>query len=128
MTYLLDSDILIYYFKKKAPFFGIVEGILNNATVVISAIITTEVRAGWDDDQTEKWLPVMKDLFPVIAVSFAIAEHAGYHMKRLSQRGRTVTTTDGIIAATAIINGYCLVTNNIEDFPMPELQLYTMTT
>ena len=127
MTYLVDSDILIYYFKKKEPFLGIVESILTHSTAVISAITLAEVRAGWDDDQAKKWLPVVKDLFPVIDVSYTISEHAGYQIKRFSQRGRTVTTTDGIIAATALINGLCLVTNNKDDFPMSELLLYNLT-
>src|SRR5215211_6559844 len=110
MTYLLDSDILIYYFKKKDPVIEMVERLLNSSDVVISAITFTEVRAGWSDDQAKEWLPVVKDLLPVIEVSFAIAEHAGYQIKTSSQRGRTGTTTDGIIVATALLNGFCLVT------------------
>jgi predicted nucleic acid-binding protein len=127
MTYLVDSDILIYYFKKKEPFLGIVESILTHSTAVMSAITLTEVRAGWDDAHDKKLLPVITDLFPVIDVSFTIAENAGHQIKRCSQRGRMVTTTDGIIAATALINGLCLVTNNKDDFPISELQLYNLT-
>src|SRR6476661_10743183 len=99
---------LIYYFKKKERFLGIVESILTHSTAVISAITCTEVRAGWDDEQAKKWLPVITDVCSVIDVSFAISELAGYQMKRCAQRGRTVTTTAGIIAATALINGFCL--------------------
>lgn len=124
MTYILDSDVLIYYFKNKQPFFELVESLLNKFPVVISTVSLAEVRAGWDEKQTQKWLPIITDLFPTVDVTYTIAEQAGYQIKRYSNEGKTLATTDGIIASTALLNSYCLVTNNRKHYPMPELHLY----
>jgi predicted nucleic acid-binding protein len=124
MTYLLDSDVVIDYFKKREPYFGLVAGLLHKEQVVISVVTLTEVRGGWDASQTAILRPVMGDLFDIVDVTVAIADLAGEHIKKYSQQGRTLSTTDTLIAATAMHHGYCLMTRNVKDFPMPELHLY----
>ena len=40
----------------------------------------------------------------------------------VTQLGRTMLTADAVIAATAAAVGATLVTDNIKDFPMPEIK------
>lgn len=39
-------------------------------------------------------------------------------------KGNKLPTIDALIAATAMVNGFHLVTRNTKHFPMPDLNLY----
>lgn len=41
-------------------------------------------------------------------------------------KGQTLPLDDMLIAATAIVNGLVLLTDNRKHFPMPELNLYPL--
>ena len=51
------------------------------------------------------------------------AKEAGRHRYNFARRGITLATADALIAATAIKEGATLITANVKDFPMEELQL-----
>jgi predicted nucleic acid-binding protein len=42
-------------------------------------------------------------------------------------KGKQLGTPDTVIAATAYLSDFPLVTNNAKDYPMPELKLYKYT-
>jgi len=54
------------------------------------------------------------------------ARVAGKLKSSWARKGRTLTLDDAIIAAITIERGCALVTDNREDFPMPEVQLYPL--
>jgi tRNA(fMet)-specific endonuclease VapC len=58
-----------------------------------------------------------------LEVNMKIARRAGAYQYYYARRGRTILTSDAIIAATAVAHGATLVTANVQDFPMPELAL-----
>jgi predicted nucleic acid-binding protein len=68
--------------------------------------------------------PILKALFPTIDVTAKIADYAGEQWNRYRAQGVTLSTTDTLIASTAILNDFCLVTRNVKDFPMSELTIY----
>jgi predicted nucleic acid-binding protein len=51
---------------------------------------------------------------------------AGKLKSHWAKRGRTLTLADTVIAAIAIEERCALLTDNRKDFPMPELQLYSL--
>ena len=55
-----------------------------------------------------------------------IAERAGYLKARYRKRGKSLSVQDVTIASGAIAYGCTLVTENVKDFPMPELHLYSL--
>jgi hypothetical protein len=124
MTYLLDSDVVIDYFKKRQPSFEFIANLLTTEHIVISTITLTEVRAGWDKAQADLLRPILGDLFEIVDVTVAIADLAGEQIKKYAEAARALSTTDMLIASTALQYDYCLVTRNLKDFPMPELRLY----
>jgi len=63
----------------------------------------------------------------VVPVSREIAEQAGIWRQEYKTKGVTLGTVDTVIAATAYLNDYPLLTNNVKDYPMPELTLYKHT-
>ena len=56
-------------------------------------------------------------------VSLAAAKEAGWYSYEFARRGTPLSTTDTLIAATAIAEDAILITANIKDFPMEEIQL-----
>jgi predicted nucleic acid-binding protein len=51
----------------------------------------------------------------------------GFGDRNIKAAGRVLGTPDTVIAATAYLHDYSLVTNNAKDYPMPELKLYKYT-
>ena len=48
---------------------------------------------------------------------------AGVFRFDLARQGRALQIPDALMAATAVATGSTLVTNNIKDYPMPNLRL-----
>ena len=123
--YLVDSDVLMFYFKRKEPYTSFLESILGKIPVSISILSVAELRAGWDDKQASYYLPHLYTLFTLEEITKAIMEQAGAWRQQYKTKGVTLHTVDASIAATAFLNDYSLVTNNKKDFPIPELHIYT---
>jgi predicted nucleic acid-binding protein len=126
MTYLLDSDMLIYFFNQAAPGYDLISSMLRrNEKVVISVLSVMEARAGWNQEEAGTFIPVLYDLFTIEPVSTAIAERAGRLRYESKHEGKTKPRpVDAMIAATALEHDYCLITNNLKDYTMPGLNLY----
>jgi predicted nucleic acid-binding protein len=87
----------------------------------------TELRSGWTKEQADFLLPRLYALCSVVPVTKEIAEQAGIWRQEYKSRGLSLGTPDTVIAATAYLYNYSLVTNNAKDYPMPELKLYQHT-
>lgn len=123
-TYLVDSDVLIDFFKKKPEAVELIEDLTSLGDTAISAISVAELRAGWDKEEASIYLPRLYNIFVVIPVTYDIAEKAGEIRERYSRKGNKLPTIDTLIAATAIIHKYCLVSRNTKHYRMSELDLY----
>ncbi len=125
MTYLLDSDMLIYFFNQVEPGYPLVSELLTRKErIVISVLTIMEASAGWNADEARELLPILYTLFPIEPLTNAIAERAGRLRYDYTQLGRKPKPIDTLIAATALEYQYCLITNNRDDYPMPELLFY----
>ena len=71
---------------------------------------------------TEQLLQSLK-LYPI---TFSIARLAGVRKRDYSQKRKVLTAPDATIAAVAIGNDLPLITDNVKDFPMGDLQLYSL--
>ena len=56
-------------------------------------------------------------------VSLAAVKEAGRYRCEFARRETALSTTDTLIAATAIAEGAILITANTRDFPMEEIEL-----
>lgn len=124
MTYLLDTDVLIDFFKFKEPAKGLLQHLSKRGVFALSALTITELRSGWAKEQADRLLPQLYALGTVEPVDKEIAEQAGTWRQEYKGRGVQLSTPDTVIAATAYLKDCCLVTKNTRDYPMPELQLY----
>ena len=133
MTYLIDTDVMVDFFKHKDPAKGLIARLSKHALLALSTLTITELRSGWTKEQANwllppNWLlPRLYALCSVVPVTKEIAEQAGIWRQEYKSRGQSIGTPDTVIAATAYLNDYSLVTNNAKDYPMPELKLYKHT-
>jgi len=123
-TYLLDSNILMDFFKQKKEAVALVKNLLDTGGLAASILSITELRAGWTPGQARFFLPRFYRLVKVEDINLEIAELAGKYRNEYKSKGITIPTIDTLIASTAILNNYQLVTRNKKDFPMPEIKFY----
>src|SRR6266496_3364390 len=121
MTYLLDTDVLIDFFKLKSPAKEIIQRLASTFFLALSALTVTELRSGWTQEQADRLLPQLYALCSVEPVSKEIAQQAGVWRQAYKAKGLQLGTPDTVIAATAHLSGLCLLTNNTKHYPMPEL-------
>lgn len=126
MVYLLDTNIIIDALnaRRNRPL-QLQELIGKGNTLACCSINVTEVYAGMvrgEETTTQKLL----ESFEFYPVTFSVARLAGLLKRDYGKRGRTLTVPDVTVAAVAIHNEIPLITDNGKDFPMRELQLYSL--
>ena len=127
MTYLVDTDVLVDFFKHKEPAKALIAQLSRTTTLALSTLTITELRSGWTSEQADFLLPRLYALCTVVPVTKAVAEQAGKWRQEYKSKGVSLGTPDTVIAATAYLHDSPLLTNNAKDYPMPELTLYKHT-
>lgn len=115
MSLLLDTTILVDYFRDSAPAVAFV-GDLAEAPH-LSTINVAELYAGVRDGRELRRLGEALALFPTLAVTAEIARDAGL-LKRRWGPSHGVGLADALIAATVQAHALRLVTRNHKHFPM----------
>ena len=116
MRYILDTNFLIGFLRKKEDYIDkLLE--IRETKPIISSITVTEMYAGCRSHEAEETENLLERLF-IINVSKFIAKEAGKLKFYYARRGRTIHTEDVIIGATAKIHRLTLLTQNTKDFPM----------
>lgn len=88
----------------------------------MNVIITAEVYSGLREQERERAQRLFRPL-DYWVIEFGTARLAGELRMQYQQLGRTLAVTDALIAAQAIARDATLVTDNVRDFPMPELKI-----
>ena len=121
MIILLDTTVLIDVLRnrrnRRAFLANLVE---QNHTLATSALNIGEVYAGMrphEASETDRLLSSI-ETYPT---TYAIARHAGMLKFAYSQKGKTLSLPDMIVAATALTHGASLMTDNRKDFPLSDL-------
>ena len=123
---LLDTDILVDFFHNQKYAKDIVEKLVRDDGAYISILSIAELRAGFTLQQAKTLLPKLYKMAVIVDLSLKIAELGGKLRSEYGSKGKSLSTVDTLIAATAIIGDFQLVTRNKKDFPMRELNLYPL--
>jgi len=121
MAYLIDTNIVIYYFNGLTDDEAI-HTILADSFKI--SIITKIEFLGWGQFAADLELHTKAREFISYATVFDLKEAIAEQSILLRQQFKT-KTPDAIIAATALVNGLTIVTNNTLDFS--RLGVKTMT-
>ena len=124
-NYLLDSDILMDFFKKKRDAVELISALIKKGNLSTSILSVVELRSGWNPKQAKIFLSRLYDTIEIKNITIQIAELAGEFRWEYRMKGISLPTIDTLIASTAIVENLQLVTRNKKDYPMPELKLYT---
>src|SRR3990172_4750952 len=119
--YLLDSDVLIWFLRRRREVVDLVES-LSAERLAVSVATRFEVLAGAHEREkpaTQNLLDAMVNL----PITGQIADLAADFWRRYRRQGQTVQIADLFIAATAVVEDLVLITFNRKDFPMPEPRL-----
>jgi predicted nucleic acid-binding protein len=129
MNYLLDTNIISYYFRGNT---NIQAKILNIGlkNLFVSNITYFELVAGYTNsnsdyrDKSLKLLDEFMDLIQMVDLDRKSAKHSGQIKALLVKSGNVIEDTDLLIAGTAVANGLTLVTNNTKHFErIPNLKI-----
>ncbi len=127
MTYALDTNTLIYFFKGHGQ---VTRNLLATAPaeVVIPAIVVYEIETGiaksTDPDKRTRQLAELLDAVTVLPFDLDSARRAARIRARLERQGTPIGPMDTLIAGTALAHNATLVTHNTAEFQrVPELQL-----
>ena len=123
MIVLLDTTILIDVLRNRLNRRALlIELVERGSTLATTAINIGEVYAGMrpaEEAATEAFLSNL-ECYPITA---AIARRAGSLKSTRAKRGQTLTLADMMVAATALEHKLTLMTDNLKDFPLPELNI-----
>jgi predicted nucleic acid-binding protein len=124
--FLLDTNIIVDALRKRHDRHLLVDQFLDQGQPLASCPITiTEIYAGMRPHEEKPTRAFMRSLL-FFGITEEIAEAAGLLKAQYAKRGRAISFQDASIAAICIAYGCTLVTENVRDFPMPELQLYPL--
>jgi predicted nucleic acid-binding protein len=125
-TYLLDTSVIIDAINDRHNRRQLLRDLLKAGnSLACCPVNVAEIYAGVrpaEEQNTQAFLSTL-DYYPI---SFAIARLSGELKRDFSKKGKTLTLTDTLIAATALHHQLPLLTDNTKDFPMKELTLYPL--
>ena len=106
---LLDSNTLIYLSKKELSLADVIK---PETKYFVSIISYMEVFGfPFRNPEEEEFLLEIFSRFEIVDISMSIAEQV-----ILLKKAKKMKLPDAILAATAIINGWRLITRDVEDF------------
>lgn len=131
MTYLIDSDVLIWHLRDHQPTVHLLRTLIKESPeekgilpLGCSVISVFELRVGMrsgEETATERLLNSL-ERYPVNEL---IAERAADYYRAFVKQGVTLHIADLVIAATAAEHRLTLVTYNRNHFPMKDIRTYT---
>lgn len=121
MTYLVDTDIIIDFFKNQKSAIDLFHKI-KAEPIKISIITFIEIEYGikksyQPEKRKEQFVNFISEFYvEIISIDSTIAEEFVRLKVRLEKQKQTLADFDFFIAATAIANNFTLVTRNIKHF------------
>lgn len=120
--YLLDTNIIIDYLRGNPEKTNYLEDLISGGNLLHSCEMTiAETFSGMRENErvmTEEFLNSLH----YISTPRSTAQKAGEFRRHYRSKGKQLTLADALIAAIATDNNLVLLTDNIKDYPMPELQ------
>ena len=120
--YLFDTDILIWIIRGNLNVIDHVEKLTNKYPTYISTISIAEV---YKNIFSSEIINTDECIYrhSVVPLDDQIAKQAGLYWRDYSKQFKNLSITDCMIAATAKLNGFTVVTLNTRHFPMKGIKI-----
>ncbi len=117
----IDTDVLIGVLRGREPAVGRVKELEKGGAILSTTSVNMfELYYGvLKSKKVERNLNAVRKLLErFVALDFigGVAEKAGEVLVELEAKGRTIDSRDLFVGATALVNGYALLTENVEHF------------
>lgn len=119
---LVDTDVVIDFLRRRDYALKLLENWAGEGLLAISTLTHLEIYQGMKAGE-ERATNTFLDGLVSVAVDIPIARRAGTMLGELRSKGITIGIADAIIAATALQFGSPLLTNNVEHYPFPNLNV-----
>jgi predicted nucleic acid-binding protein len=125
-NYLLDTTTLVA-FARRGPGVGerLSSLVASRNVVGVCPVTVAEFHAGLRPERRPEWGRFFVDLV-LWSVDHEDGVRAGTFRYTWARRGRPLQTTDTLIAAVARRVGATVITENLKDFPMPEVRAVSL--
>ena len=126
MILLLDTSVIVDVLRDCLNRRSLLADLTEAGRVLAtSAVSVGEVHAGLRPQEQQEAQVFLSSLV-CYPVTRSIARLAGEQKLFYARQGRTIGLIDMIVAATALEHSLTLMTDNVKDFPNPDLTLYTL--
>jgi len=128
MTILLDTCVIIDALLRRRGRWELLRNLQGEGhSFACCAITIAEVYSGMRPEEARATSELFDNLWYVVT-SRAAARNAGVLRAKWRQHGKTLSLSDAMIAALALAENLTLATDNVKDFPMPDLKLLDLPT
>ena len=121
-SYLLDSDVIIEYFKHDPKTVELVDGLGPKIKLWISVLSLIEVKSGVKTE-VKKDIDRFFNYAKIVPVSLPIGELATEYIRSWKKKGKILYLVDAVLASSCVFHDLILVTYNKRDYPMKELRM-----
>ncbi len=120
--YLLDTNILIELMAGKERWVEKVKRWLEDGEIMINSIVVAEFLSKASQLEREK-LKLLTTRLGVISIDEVIGEVAGNYRQQFLNKKNKVYLLDCLMAATAKVCNLILVTRNVADYSMKDIEV-----
>ena len=119
--YIIDTDTLIDFSMDREPTrTELLKLIEDGADLGVCAVNVSEFYTGLDEKRMAEWDAFFSAL-SYWPITLTAARLAGVHRYTFAKAGETLTISDALVAAVAVVEQATILTNNSQDYPMPEV-------
>ena len=122
MTYLPDTNVLIYALSGKEPHHTSVNTWIEENQLVLSSIVTAEYLSNATSQEEAPFRKLMQ-ICRVLPVDADVALQGALYRKQFTRKQKKVWLIDCLIAATCKVFGATLVTSDKRDYPMIDIPI-----
>lgn len=124
--YLLDTNILLETFWGKEPIASTVKNWIKEGKIALCPICIAEILSKASREEKEK-LKLLQNQFEVLPIDATVAEIAGNYRFDFSRKSKKIYLLDCFVAACAKLYNLKLVTHNLKDYPMEDVEVFDIS-